>query len=76
MNSREAFALFLKDAREKKNLTQEELAELAELSDRYIRMLEKNTNQPTLSTLDALAKALGMTKSEMILAIEELEHST
>lgn len=73
MTSREAFARFLKKIRENKNLTQEELAELAGLSDRYVRMLEKNTNQPTLSTLDAFSKALRIKKSDILKIIETLE---
>ena len=74
MNSREAFSQVLRNARKEKNLTQEELAELADISERYVRMLEKNTYQPSLSTLDSLSKALGIPKSEIILAIEKLEH--
>ena len=58
MNSREAFSQVLRNARKEKNLTQEELAELADISERYVRMLEKNTYQPSLSTLDSLSKAL------------------
>ena len=53
------FAQRLKEERRKANLTQEEVAELIEVSVRYYQMLE--SKQPTaikIDTIEKIAKAL------------------
>lgn len=44
--------------RKAKNLTQEKLAELIEMSPRHIVNLENGSNQPAISTLKKIAAAL------------------
>jgi transcriptional regulator with XRE-family HTH domain len=53
-------AMRLKELREQRGLTQGELAAKARLSREYVLRLEAARQDPTLSTLEALAKALGV----------------
>lgn len=50
-----AFAAALSEERERAALTQEELAERADVSARFISFLETGRRQPSLSTLHALS---------------------
>jgi transcriptional regulator with XRE-family HTH domain len=52
------FAMRLKHLRERKGLTQEELAEKAGLSRGYVSRLEIGRHDPPLSLVRRLAKAL------------------
>ncbi len=61
------FAKRLKHLRQRHHLTQERLAELAEVSDKHIQRLE--SNKPCgvrLVTLDRLARAFGVTLSDLL----------
>ena len=75
MESRKAFSIALKQIRKEQRLTQEELAEKSSLSVRYISLLENNTKQATITTLDVLAKALCIKKCELIQRAEQIEES-
>jgi len=55
---KEIFAANLKENRRKKGLTQEKLAETADISLRYIAMLELGKGFPSGDMLEKLAKAL------------------
>ena len=50
----------IKALRERRRLTQEQLAERAGVSRTYLARLETARQDPTLSTLEKLAKALGV----------------
>jgi transcriptional regulator with XRE-family HTH domain len=50
----------LKARRESLGLTQEHLAELAEVGLRTLKAIESNKGNPTFATLDKLADVLGM----------------
>ena len=65
-----AFAHVLREARQSAGLTQEDLAERAEVSVRFISMLETGRRQPALSALAALADGLRSPMSAMVLAVE------
>ncbi len=54
----------LRDMRQRKNLTQEELADRCELTKGYISQLENDLTSPSISTLCDLLNALGTTLSE------------
>jgi transcriptional regulator with XRE-family HTH domain len=54
----------LKDLRIKNGLTQEELADRAELSKGFISQLERNLTSPSISTLEDLLQCLGVCISE------------
>jgi len=59
-------AMNLKVLREKRGLTQAELAAKANLSREYVLRLEAGRHDPALSTLEALAKALGVPVAKLL----------
>ncbi|MES2335325.1 MAG: helix-turn-helix transcriptional regulator [Pseudomonadota bacterium] len=65
-----AFAEVLREQRELAGLTQEELAERADVSVRFISFMETGKRQPSLSALAALSKGLGVPMSALILPLE------
>ncbi len=52
------FAMKLKIERLKKDLSQEKLAELANISSSSISLIERGVQSPTVETVGAIAKAL------------------
>jgi transcriptional regulator with XRE-family HTH domain len=56
----------LRDLRVRRALTQEELAEKAEVGTNTVARLERNEAEPHMSTLRKLARALGVDPSELI----------
>ena len=61
------FSRRLRELREKKNLTQQELAELADLDYKHIQRLEsKNPTDPKLETIEKLAKAFGVSCAKLL----------
>jgi predicted ATPase/DNA-binding XRE family transcriptional regulator len=56
----ESFGTLLRRLREAAGLTQEELAERAQLTDRGIRYLERGLRRPNRDTVQRLARALGL----------------
>jgi len=66
----EAFAQVLVDARAKAGLTQEALAERANISTRHVSYLETGDRQPTLTILRALSLGLGLPMSELLARVE------
>lgn len=65
-----AFAAALVALREKARLTQEELAERADVSARFISFLETGRRQPSLSALHALSKGLGIRMRDLVEEVE------
>ncbi|MEK3913070.1 helix-turn-helix domain-containing protein [Paenibacillus sp. FSL H7-0331] len=64
------FGKHLREMREEKKLSQEELAFLSNLDRTYISLLERAKRRPTINTIFALAKPLDITPSEMVKMIE------
>jgi predicted ATPase/DNA-binding XRE family transcriptional regulator len=60
----EAFAALLRQARTAAALTQEDLAERAQLTDRGIRYLERGLRRPNRDTVERLAQGLGLSEEE------------
>ncbi|RWR05090.1 helix-turn-helix domain-containing protein [Paenirhodobacter populi] len=65
-----AYAKVLRRRRKEAGLSQEELAARAELSMRYVSLLESRKHQPSLAIMKALADVLGVTLTEMIAEAE------
>ena len=65
-----AFAHALREARQGAGLTQEDLAERADVSVRFISQLETGKRQPSLSALAALSAGLKTPISVLVVAIE------
>ena len=62
------FGRKLKALRERRGVSQAELADRAGLSREYVNKLEAGKYDPTLGTLGRLAKALGVTERELLYA--------
>ncbi len=56
----------MKDLRKRQGLTQQELAESASLHVQSFSQVERGQRQPTLDTLDRIAKALGVTAAKLL----------
>ncbi len=65
-----AFGKALREIRREKGYTQETLAFECELDRTYISLLELGRNSPTLDTLLALSRALGIPLSVLAARIE------
>lgn len=59
-------AVRIKALRERRGLTQEQLAEKAEISRTYLARLETGRHDPTLSMLEKLAKALKVDVAKLL----------
>ena len=66
MTLRRIVARNLRRLRQERGLTQEELADLAELNRNYIGMVERQENAATVDTLESLAKALRVDAMEFL----------
>ena len=62
MSTEQKLAMHIKLLRKERNLTQNALAELADIEYKYLQALEslKNTHSPTLRTLEKISSALGL----------------
>jgi transcriptional regulator with XRE-family HTH domain len=56
----------IRDWRTKRKLTQRQLAELSGVSREYIARIELGQHDPTLSTIEKLAAALGVKVSKLL----------
>lgn len=65
------FGILLRELREKKGLSQQELGTDAGLDRTYISLLERGHRQPTIKALFALAEALNVSPSFIIKQLEE-----
>jgi transcriptional regulator with XRE-family HTH domain len=66
-----AFGKVLRRLREQKGLTQEQLGFEADVQRNFISLVELGHNQPTITTLFKLAKALGYSPSKIISLVEK-----
>lgn len=64
------FAQVLSEARAEAGISQEVLAERANISTRHVSYLENADRQPTLTILQALSVGLGLPMSELLLRVE------
>ena len=68
---REVFAATLRQKRNEKGLSQEELGFRAGIAMRYVSLLETGKRQPTLSTLAAICHALDIRLSDFMAELED-----
>lgn len=62
---RARFGRRLKQLRKQKDLTQEQLAESADVSVRFLSNMERGVNAPSFETLERLAEALSVSVKEL-----------
>lgn len=60
----------LKNARNRKDISQDKLAELSGYSQSYISELEQNKKSPTLNTINDFAQALNVSPYTLLLDTE------
>lgn len=64
MDNKKNLGLKIKELRKRKGLTQEELAELIQMEQNSISVMESGRNFPTLGTLEKIAKVLDVNLSD------------
>lgn len=69
---RMAFGQAVRDRRKELGLSQEELGERADLHRTYVSQVERGLKSPSLTSVEHLAKVLGVRPSELIRAAEKL----
>ena len=60
--------------RYRKNLTQERLAEILEVSPNYVGRLERGQHSPSLDKIERIAKALGIKALELFLERDDFNN--
>lgn len=65
-----AFGAVLRQLREERNLSQEELAHQAGTNQSYLSLLESGRRAPSLVTLCLLARGLKITATDLVAAFE------
>ena len=66
MDLKDALATNVRRVRHTKKLTQEELAERADISSRYVGSIERAAVSVSLTVLARIAKALGVDAADLI----------
>jgi len=66
-----AFAVVLKEARMKCDISQDQLARIANLDRTFISLLERGLRQPSLKSIFQIASALDLEPDELITRIKE-----
>jgi transcriptional regulator with XRE-family HTH domain len=72
MKLEQAFGQILREYRKKAKLSQEKLAQESDLDRTYISLLERGLRQPSISTVFQLSKALKISSTEIISALEAM----
>ncbi len=67
------FGLAVREYRLKRNLTQEDLAELADLSRTYISDVERGAKNISLISINRICKALRIKMSDLCAMMEKLQ---
>ena len=65
------FGEVLRNLRRQRGLSQEKLAEFANLHDRHISFIERGLRKPSIVVVFQLAKALDIEASELIMMVEK-----
>jgi transcriptional regulator with XRE-family HTH domain len=65
-----AFGEVLREHRKRVGLSQEKLAEAADLHRNFIGLVERGANSPSLRAIGALASALGLRPSDLLTEAE------
>lgn len=69
-STEQIFARVLREVRQEKGLSQEELADRAGLHRTYISQLERGLKTPSLRSIEQIAAALGVPASHLIKRME------
>mgnify|MGYP002784122175 CR=1 FL=1 len=69
---KEAFGIVIRELRESKGMSQQELADYAEMDRTYLSDLERGLNYPSLNTIYRLAEVLKLKPHELISRVDKL----
>lgn len=69
-----AFGIAVRELRDERGISQEELAHRSGLHRTYVGGVERGERNPTIASLQRLAGALGMSVSALLACAERLEH--
>jgi transcriptional regulator with XRE-family HTH domain len=67
------FGQVLREQRNSKGLSQEDLALIADVDRTFVSQMERGIRQPTITTLIKLAGALGIAASLLVQRVEKLQ---
>ncbi len=70
------YAKILKTLREKRNLTQKEVAQVCDITPEYLSKIENNTKTPSMILLKKLAATYNVPLSIIIYLVEDSERKT
>lgn len=70
-----AFGKTLRKRRKEAGFTQEQLALEADIQRNYVSLIERGVNQPTITIIFKLARALGCTPASLVEDVEVLVNS-
>ena len=71
-----AFAVVLREYRKRKAVTQEALAEKADIDPKMVSLIERFERNPSLNVADSIAQGLGVSLSAMIKEAETFRKQT
>jgi transcriptional regulator with XRE-family HTH domain len=69
-----AFGVVLKKHREEKGISQEVLAEKADIHPTHVSLIERFERNPSLNVAESLAQALGIPLADLIREAQSLRH--
>lgn len=72
----DAFGEFIKSQRKLAELSQRELAKLADLSDAYLSQLERGLHEPSVRVLHGLSDALNVPTDRLLRFLGETPHDS
>lgn len=70
-----SFGRIIKNLREERRISQEILADRADLNRSYVGEVERGTAMPSLSTITKLARALNISAADLLARYETYEKS-
>lgn len=71
---KQAFGKVLREVRESRGMSQQELADYSEIDRTYLSNLERGLNNPTLNVIFKLAEILKMKPGEFVDKVEKEMH--
>ncbi len=75
MNISISFGRIIKNLREERGISQEILADRADLNRSYVGEVERGTAMPSLSTITKLARALNLSAADLLARYENYQQS-
>jgi transcriptional regulator with XRE-family HTH domain len=72
-NMAKAFGVILRKYRKAKEITQEALAEKADIDPKMVSLIERFERNPSLNVADSIARGLGISLAQMIKEAEAVK---